>query len=265
MMSKRAFQLAPKSSQVHLERAAVDRSDDVMRIEAALTLAPEDPGLWIQLGQALRGQMLIREAVEAYSQGLSYHPFHALLYRHRAHALVNIRRYPEAAADFELSLRIDPTNWDCWYHLGLAYFLQAKYERALAAYERCIEITTELSKLSAVTDWYYMTLNRLGRHDEAEAALARIPDNAPPEEDVEYYNRLMVYKGIYDAGEMLARAETLDDHMYATLSYGIARFLLARGDAQRARNILITIANRDKTWGGFAEQAAYWDLVRGDC
>ena len=59
------------------------------------------------------------------------------------------------------------------------------------------------------------------------------------------------------ADEVLALAETKDDHMFATYSYGLAVYYeYVTGDKDKAKRILERIAQRDATWGGFAEHAA---------
>ena len=59
-----------------------------------------------------------------------------------------------------------------WYHLGLAHYLQGEFEEALKAYKKCLEASTNNDMDVATLDWYYMTLKRLNRHEDAQALLA---------------------------------------------------------------------------------------------
>ncbi len=264
-MSTQVKTKADKCTQIFGHTHDVALSDKVLEMEEKLKVDPKNPDLWMQKGIALRGQMLFREAIEAYSIGLTYDPFHALLYRHRGHAMVNIRRYQEGAADFELSLRINPMNWDCWYHLGLAYYLMSDFERARYAYERCIEITDDDESLSAVTDWYWLTLMNLGEFELAQKAALKLSKGKNIVANKDYYQRVLVYGGQADVKEILDYANSLeDDHMYATQGFGIAFYLLTKGEFEKAHEILINITKRDTTWGGFAESATYELLKRWD-
>ena len=81
---------ASRSEEVLLEKTAVPMSQLALEAKAAAEANPYDPELWIKYGRALRRQMMHREAIAAYCMGLSYNPFYPLLYRHRAHAYINI-------------------------------------------------------------------------------------------------------------------------------------------------------------------------------
>ena len=111
-------------------------------------------------GLVLARKWYFKEAITAFSKGLALEPFNALLYRHRGHRYISIRQFEEAAADFELSIRLDPANWDSWYHLGLAHYLSKDFARANMAYQRCLALTTSDAKLVAIADWTWMILKK---------------------------------------------------------------------------------------------------------
>ena len=75
-----------------------------------------------------------------------------------------------------------------------------------------------------------------------------------------YYDRVLAYKGVLSPEEVIKKAETLDDHMFATYCYGIARLYLFRGEKEKAKNLMERICERGTLWSGFAEQAAERDL-----
>lgn len=211
---------------------------------------------WMNLGLELRKQMLFREAIEAYSQGLCLEPFHSLLYRHRGHALVNIGCYAMGASDFEMCLRVDPSNWSAWYHLGLAYHLMGDYERACQAYKECMSRSYDDYYKICCTDWYCMTLMKLGHLDEAKALASRITPDMEPGDAYGYLGRDLVYAGLRDPEEVLEEAYRDNDHMFATGAYGIAVYYeYMKHDEKRALEILHAIKERNTLWSGFAEQA----------
>ena len=248
--------VASMSSEVHVERTTQPLSQIALDAKAAAEANPTDPELWIKYGRALRRQSMHREAIDAYSMGISYNPFYPLLYRHRAHAYINIRQYREAAATFEIALRLDPTNWDCWYHQGLAYYLMGDYERA----EKSLEATFRLMDEMAARDWLWLARMRLGKTEEAAAGVADVRTGEEAKHHKGYYNRVLVYAGKKSPEAVMAAAGTLDEHMYATYGYGVACWYLYHGEREKALAILRKI-DAGESWSGFAEQAARIDLA----
>ena len=168
---------ASKENQIFDRREDVTASEETARAKAYVKEHKDDPDGYMELGLCLRRQMFFREAVEAYSVGISYDPFRCLLYRHRGHAYVNLGLYHQAAADFEMGLRLNPENWDCWYHLGLSYHVMGEYERALKAYDTCYELAASDEFRICTVDWMCMTLMKMGRIDEMREYAKRIrPD-----------------------------------------------------------------------------------------
>ena len=257
------LECTPIETQVHQNRAAVHTSGRLAQINAKLAQAPENMQLYLDKGLMLRRQMLFREAIENYSAGLTYNPQYSLLYRYRGHAYVNIGQYQEAAADFELALRLDPENWDCWYHLGLAYYLMGQYQRACKAYRECLaRSTTDESKI-CTADWLCLTLMQLGELDEMRQTAMIITPEMVLGISREYHQRVLVYNGTNTPDEVLPRIEALPDHVFATASYGIAVYLdKVLGQHERATQLLRSIAERTKSWAGFAEQACRVALGR---
>lgn len=252
---------ASKECEIFDRRAELTPSDETAAALERVRANPTDPDAYMQLGLCLRRQMFVREAIEAYSIGISYDPFRCLLYRHRGHACVNAGMFAQAAADFETGLRIDPTNWDCWYHLGLAYHLMGLYPRALKAYEQCYALAKSDEFRICTADWMCMTLMKMGDLEGMREVANRIRPDMVPGDSAGYFERCLVYNGTRQADEVLAEAEAQDDHMFATGAYGLAVYYqYVLNDREKARAILERIASRDETWSGFAEHAAAIDL-----
>ena len=248
---------APRQSQEVRVIPSAEWSKEACAAQKRALEHPENADAWMELGLELRKQMLFREALKAYSEGLSRQPFHSLLYRHRGHALVNIGCYAMGASDFEMCLRIDPDNWSAWYHLGLSYHLMGQYERACEAYAQCLKRSYDDYHKICCTDWYCMTLMKLGKLDEMRAIASRITKDMTPGEAKGYFGRDLVYNGTNDPEQSLEEARRDNDHMFATGAYGIAVYYeYALGNEKRALEILREIEERDTLWSGFAEQAA---------
>ena len=110
-----------------------------------------------------------------------------------------------------------------------------------------------------------MALTRLGRSEEAAEVVKDIkPGHETQYAQCGYYNRVLVYNGSMSPEEALRVAESdQGGHLYATASYGVARYLLANGEKEKAWTILKRIADSD-SWGGFAEHAARVDVAHWD-
>lgn len=251
---------AEKETQVHFQRSDLPFSPEVLEVEEQIAKDPANTELWMKKGLALSKQMLFREAIEAYSTGLSYNPFHALSYRHRGHRLISIRRFHEAALDLEISSRLDPTNWDTWYHLGLAYYLLKDYSRAVSAYKRCLELTDTDDLVVAIVDWYWMALMHLGKKQEANDLLGLVTEDTDPGENLSYKKRVLMYKGIIKPEELIEyEGSEFPDLELATQGYGVANYYNLMGEKEKALELFKEIIEHDTFWSAFGYLAAVVD------
>lgn len=237
-------------------------SEEVQELDKQLEATPANADLWMKKGLALAKSWQFRESIDAYSMALSYNPFHALVYRHRGHRYISIRMYKQAAADLELATRIDATNWDSWYHLGLAYYLLNDFERAEKAYKRCWELTNTDDLLVAIADWYWMTLRRLGKKEEAEKLLEPISEDTDPGENTSYLRRLLLYKGLLGPDELLnTEGAEFPELELATQGYGLGNYYFVNGETEKANTIFKRIVEEATSqWGAFGYLAAEVEL-----
>src|SRR5262249_8327722 len=82
----------------------------------------------------------------------------------RGKALVNLRRYDEAAASFTHAIAGDPAHAQAHAHLGDTYFQSGRFAAALAASDRAVAIAPHLA---AAQEGRGNTLFKLGRGKEA--------------------------------------------------------------------------------------------------
>ena len=258
---------------------------DLDAAQAALEAAPEDEDaiIWVGRRTAYLGQY--RDAIDLYTEGLTLHPASYKLLRHRGHRLITLRRFDEAIADLsraaELAAEYDDevepdgipnrlnqplstVKFNIWYHLGLAHYLSGDYEQAVAAYERCMEVSGNPDLLVATTDWMHMTLRRLGRDDEAAGLLGPIDAGLEIVENDAYFRRLLMYKREAAADDLLDLRVGDDPDValnIATQGYGVANWYMAEGDPARAREILERIVE-GTSWAAFGYIAAEADLAR---
>ena len=199
----------------------------------------------------------MEESIQLFSKALSYLPFEGLYYRYRGHRHLNVREFDEGAADLELGSRLIPENWDVWYHLGLAYYLRGEFERAALAYQRCLELTDTQDAMIAIVDWYWMTLMHLGQTERAQALLEKVSPEDDPGENVAYFKRVLLYKGLNSIEETMAffKNETEEAMNRITCGYGFGNYLRLKGDEERAKTVwneLLTLAGESRAKYAFA-------------
>jgi len=234
---------------------------EVLAIDAKLTENPYDGELWMERGLALARQSLHRQAVESYSKALAIDPFKGIYYRHRGHRFLSCHRFEDACADFSMAARLIPENWDVWYHLGLSWFLLGDYRMALISYRRCLELTDSEDKFIAITDWLWITFKRLGIDEEAELLLESITETMDAGDNIAYYNRLLMYKGLRRPEDLLDAEGSAVNVL--TMGFGLANFYLYSGEKQKAIELLQEVVRQGDTndlYYAFGYLAAMVDL-----
>ncbi len=269
------IRLAPEAKQAADERVRLARE--------ALATAPgsADAILWLGRQLAVAGQ--VREAVDTLTRGIAKFPNDARFYRHRGHRHVTLRQFDKAIADLTKASQLvagepdqqEPTTADAkvmssetldyaiYYHLGLAYYLKGDFERALPVYRQCLAVakgaTGNDDQIAGASDWLYMTFRRAGRADEAAKVLEAIVPGMKVKDDQNYYDRLMMYKGVRTPQEVMATAK--DPVSEATLAYGVANWHLYNGREDEAKAIFQRIV-KGPNWMPFGFIAAEAELAR---
>ena len=256
------------------------------KLAAALARYESEPDnldalIWYGRRTAYLGRY--RDAVAIYSGGLKLHPGSPELYRHRGHRYITLRKFDEAVWDLEQAARLiegkadvveqdglpnarnQPTSTlhsNIWYHLGLAYFVQADYESAKRCYLECRKVSRNPDMLCATTHWLYMTLRRLGEDDEARATLEPIRAEMDVIENTAYHRLLLMYKGEIDPDRLLAEVRG-DNGTIETAStgFGVANWLLVEGDRDSANALMEDLASGAQ-WAAFGSIAAEADVAR---
>lgn len=244
------------------ERSKIERSEKVKAVEKRLSAERHCADLWMDYGLALSEQFLYREATEAYSMAIAHDPFKGIYYRHRGHRYISCREYEKAAADFVTATRMIPENWDSWYHLGLAYFLMGDFASAETAYRRCYELNSDVSQFCACTDWYWRTLMRLGKTEEAWQLIDKVDSKMDPDADETGYSRtVLIYKGVLSAEEQM-QALTNDGPLSTpTIAYAISNYYAMRGEMEQSNAALDYLLSfcTDNWWSAFGYLAGLND------
>jgi tetratricopeptide (TPR) repeat protein len=244
----------------------------------------EENTVWLGRRAAYIGRY--REAIAVFSRGLERFPDSYRLLRHRGHRYITLREFVRAKADFEraaalvrgrpLEVEADGlpnaagiptsnTQFNIFYHLGLARFLMGDRAGAEAAYRECLAWSKNDDSIAAVTDWLYLTLRRAGKADEAARVLAAVKPRPKIIENGAYFHRLRMYKGELSPEGLLSpkpgESEAERKASFAIYAYGLAQRALWEGDKATAWARLEAIV-RTTAWAAFAHIAAEADLAR---
>ena len=254
---------------------------DLAHAEQTLAANPKDAEAIIWVGRRLGYLWRFNDAIAMFTKGIELHPGNPKFYRHRGHRYITIRQFAKAQADFEKAAQlikgtpdeIEPDGapnpagkprstlqFNIWYHLGLAYYLQGNYARAYDAYVECMKVSNNDDAVAATSDWMWMTLMRLNRKAEAATVLERITPKMDILENGSYHRRLLMYKGL-EKPETLLDTATADDTTIATQGYGVGNYYYVTGNTAKAREVFEKVTSGGG-WNAFGYIAAEADVQR---
>jgi tetratricopeptide (TPR) repeat protein len=256
------------------------REDDLAAARRDYEANPESADAIIWLGRRLAYVGRYREAVDVFNEGIRKHPDDARLYRHRGHRYITLRRFKDAERDLEKAAalvkgkpdEVEPDGLpnarniplsslqsNIYYHLGLAYYLQGDFDRALRAYQRCIQLAKNADRLVSTSNWLYMTLRRMGRPKDADKVLEPISTSMEVIEDVAYHKLLLMYDDDIAPEELAPQDATTTDG--ATILYGIGNWYFYNGEPEKAWPIWQKVIDANN-WSAFGAIAAESELAR---
>lgn len=259
------------------------RTRELGEAEAALSAAPGDPDalIWVGRRQAYLGRY--REAIETFSEGIRAHPDDPRMFRHRGHRWITVRELDRAIEDFRGGVELIagtedevepdglpnargiPTStlhFNIWYHLGLAHYLKGELDEALAAYEACMQVSTNPDARAATSYWLYLTLRRLGREDEAASVLEPFGPDYEVIENQAYLDLLRLFRGERTPVEILGPAGEEPTLEGTTGAYGVGAWHLVNGRQDEALDIFRRVVAARDQWAAFGYIAAEAELVR---
>ena len=256
--------------------------ENLAEAQAAYERNPDEPDAAIWVGRRLAYLGRYQDAIAAFTDAIDAHPASAKLYRHRGHRYISTRHFDDAIADLaraaeliegvpdevepdgapnERNIPTSTSHTNIWYHLGLAYYLTADFEKARDAFRECLAFSKNPDMLVATSHWLYMTLRRLGEDDAAAAVLEPIEDGMDIIENGAYYRLLLMYKDLIPPELILERAAADGGVQFPTSAYGVANWHLYNGRREVGLVLLNRIAAGDQ-WAAFGYIAAEADLHR---
>lgn len=202
------------------------------RYSQALSLRPDDAGLWNHLGnllwqlgrkddaaqhlqQALKlnpqyweaahncGMLLLElgrhaEAVKCFDAAEKLNSTSAALYQMRAVCLTAVSRFEDAEADYEKSIALDPSLAETHNNLGLLHWRFDRLEQAFACFDRALALRPDFH---AVLNNKAVVLLHLQLLDEAFATLQRSLAAAPNDAQTLFYlATLQLLTGDFERG-----------------------------------------------------------------
>ena len=270
-----------------LERPPLDDATRV-RLTAQLTAAtdtlrmnPRSPDALIWVGRRLAYLGKYREAIDSFSAGVARFPRDARFLRHRGHRYLTIRRPMLAAQDLDKAVAltrgqpdvIEPDGapnaqniplstlqFNIWYHLALAYYIDGKYPQALAAWDSCARVSVNPDLMVASQYWRYLVLKRLARDSAADSALGIARQNPTLIENQTYLRLMRLFAGL-ESVESVFPSASATNVADATTAYGVSMWHFLNGGENQARELWKRL-DASPVWGSFGVLAAEGELTR---
>ena len=268
-----------------LGKAMTPRADPdgiVAKTDAALNADPKNPDRLLEAAQARDRLWIYWESIPIYGRGMKEFPQDFRFPRFRGHRGISIRQFGRAVDDLEKARSLAPGSYDVAYHLGLALYLQGKFDKAAEEYARCLnqsgtgdsaelpgkakrcsELNSDTESRIALTEWLYRSLKRAKKEEEAEKLLATVAEDLELKENEAYYESLLFYKGLRNEKSLLDPSR-MEGNRLATLGYAVANYYLTDGNVRKACPLLRKIVE-DPAWNAFGYIAAETELQRGAC
>ena len=257
--------------------------------QQAYQRTPNNPDSLIWLGRRTAYLGRYREAIVIFGEGIEKHPRDARMYRHRGHRFITVRELARAIADFEradslvrgkpdevepdgipnaLGTPTSTLHSNIRYHLGLAYYLQGNFAKAVELYTRDVAAARAAGNadmLVASSHWLYMALRRSGQAAEAARVLEPITRELSVIENGSYHRLLLMYKGLLAADSVLPRKPDGETDFGTvegvTVGYGVANWHLYNGRAEQAAAMFARILESPQ-WAAFGFLAAEAEVAR---
>ena len=233
-------------------RARLEKDLEIAR--AVMEIAPEREDSFIWLGRRYGYLARNGEAVDVFTEGLEQFPDSYKLLRFRGRHLARNRAFERAIADYRRAAELVEFVQDSYepdgiinarhqylgsyrsnihYYLGQTSWAIGDYQATLDGMTRAASepLVQHDDRRVATGFWQYLALRKLGRHSEAAAVVAEIPEGLELVENFDYYDGVRFFKGTLSEEELTPRAGL-------NAMFGIAMVNLIEGRTKKGADML---------------------------
>jgi tetratricopeptide (TPR) repeat protein len=236
-----------------------DEKGAIAEAEKALKADPKNASLFLKLALAQSAAREYRESVATCTKGLAIHPDDADLLTERGHREVALREFAKARTDLAKAVKIDPKKIDGYYHLGLSHYFLNEFAQAADAFHHAVDLAPTLDSRINSTNWWYASLRRAKKDDEAAKVLAAItPEMKNTEPHTFFYLSLIrFFQGKMPESEAVppqppaGNTDVEAELKFDTVAYGVGNWYLYNGKPDKARDYFQKVAKGNAwiTWG----------------
>lgn len=211
----------------------------------------------VKLGNLLSGQYRFREALTAYRQAERIRDDEALLYLRIGGAALTLFDFPAAKAAYDRAKALGAKADAVAYPMGVWHYLQGENEAAAEAFAACLPAGDAMK--IAILYWHALACLRMGKssellaeyhpgmkvghHEPYRLVVSVLAGETEPD---------MALEALFEEGEALNRAIE---------AYGLACVFKARGDGEKAAELLRLALEQTSVWPSIACLAAKRETV----
>lgn len=239
---------------------------------------------FIWYGRRLGYVNKMKEAIDVFTSGINKYPHSWKLYRFRGHRFISTREFTLAIRDLNQAKRlmqesapeIEPDGlpnklnkplstyqFNVFYHLGLAYYLNGQFDMSENAFQECLKLSDNDDLYVASADWLYMIYRRRNNQKSANSILSTIPSQMNIIENDAYFKRLKMYQGLIQPDSLLSVSGDENEAALtlATQGYGVGNWFYYNGQSDKAWIIFKKVTEGTSTYS-FGFIASETDLAR---
>jgi tetratricopeptide (TPR) repeat protein len=241
----------------------VEDKSAIAEAQKNLAADPKNPALLLKLAQAQFAVWENKEAAETLTQAIALSPATGEktgdLYIERGHRELPLREFAKARADLKHGAELNPKSMAAYYHLGLAHYFLGEFADSSVAFGHAVENAPDSDEKINATNWYYASLRRAGKTEEAKKALEAIPPdmtNKAPHTRF-YLNLVRVFQGRMNEVDALpppppdGNKDPEKELVFDTVAYGLGNWHLYNGEKAKAEEYFRKIVKGQVwiTWG----------------
>src|SRR5207248_4509457 len=148
--------------------------------QKAHRVAPQDLGIYYQMGMLAMEQGYMQEAQAHLLEGLKINPDYLPLLIALGHLYIEMRKYKMAVSTLLSVTQRDPAHWEAWFELGRAHMKLKAWKPALNALEQALQQNPDapVAIQLAMATCYLNVNKKVEARQKVQEVLQRDPNNA---------------------------------------------------------------------------------------